>query len=114
MALVPYVIEQSSRGERSYDIFSRLLNDRIIVLSDEVNDATASLVVAQLLYLEGQDPEKDISLYINSPGGSVTAGFAIYDTMQYIKCDVSTICMGMAASMGAFLLSSGAKGKRFA
>lgn len=114
MALVPYVIEQSSRGERSYDIFSRLLNDRIIVLSDEVNDATASLVVAQLLYLEGQYPEKDISLYINSPGGSVTAGFAIYDTMQYIKCDVSTICMGMAASMGAFLLSSGAKGKRFA
>ena len=114
MALVPYVIEQSSRGERSYDIFSRLLNDRIIVLSDEVNDATASLVVAQLLYLEAQDPEKDISLYINSPGGSVTAGFAIYDTMQYIKCDVSTICMGMAASMGAFLLSSGAKGKRFA
>ena len=114
MALVPYVIEQSSRGERSYDIFSRLLNDRIIVLSDEVNDATARLVVAQLLYLEGQDPEKDISLYINSPGGSVTAGFAIYDTMQYIKCDVSTICMGMAASMGAFLLSSGAKGKRFA
>lgn len=114
MALVPYVIEQSSRGERSYDIFSRLLNDRIIVLSDEVNDATASLVVAQLLYLEGQDPEKDISLYINSPGGSVTAGFAIYDTMQYIKCDVSTICMGMAASMGAFLLSSGVKGKRFA
>lgn len=114
MALVPYVIEQSSRGERSYDIFSRLLNDRIIVLSDEVNDATASLVVAQLLYLEGQDSEKDISLYINSPGGSVTAGFAIYDTMQYIKCDVSTICMGMAASMGAFLLSSGAKGKRFA
>ena len=114
MALVTYVIEQSSRGERSYDIFSRLLNDRIIVLSDEVNDATASLVVAQLLYLEGQDPEKDISLYINSPGGSVTAGFAIYDTMQYIKCDVSTICMGMAASMGAFLLSSGAKGKRFA
>lgn len=114
MALVPYVIEQSSRGERSYDIFSRLLNDRIIVLSDEVNDATASLVVAQLLYLEGQDSEKDISLYINSPGGSVTAGFAIYDTMKYIKCDVSTICMGMAASMGAFLLSSGAKGKRFA
>lgn len=114
MALVPYVIEQPSRGERSYDIFSRLLNDRIIVLSDEVNDTTASLVVAQLLYLEGQDPEKDISLYINSPGGSVTAGFAIYDTMQYIKCDVSTICMGMAASMGAFLLSSGAKGKRFA
>ena len=114
MALVPYVIEQTNRGERSYDIFSRLLNDRIIVLSDEVNDATASLVVAQLLYLEGQDNEKDISLYINSPGGSVTAGFAIYDTMQYIKCDVSTICMGMAASMGAFLLSSGAKGKRFA
>ena len=114
MALVPYVIEQTNRGERSYDIFSRLLNDRIIVLSDEVNDATASLVVAQLLYLEWQDNEKDISLYINSPGGSVTAGFAIYDTMQYIKCDVSTICMGMAASMGAFLLSSGAKGKRFA
>ena len=112
MALVPYVIEQSSRGERSYDIFSRLLNDRIIVLSDEVNDATASLVVAQLLYLEGQDPEKDISLYINSPGGSVTAGFAIYDTMQYIKCDVSTICVGMAASMGAFLLAGGTKGKR--
>ena len=111
---IPYVIEKTSGGERSYDIFSRLLNDRIIVLSDEVNDATASLVVAQLLYLEGQDPEKDISLYINSPGGSVTAGFAIYDTMQYIKCDVSTICMGMAASMGAFLLSSGAKGKRFA
>ncbi|MBR0542214.1 MAG: ATP-dependent Clp endopeptidase proteolytic subunit ClpP [Clostridia bacterium] len=114
MALVPYVIEQTGRGERSYDIFSRLLNDRIIVLSDEVNDATASLVVAQLLYLEGQDPEKDISLYINSPGGSVTAGLAIYDTMQYIKCDVSTICMGMAASMGAFLLSAGAKGKRYA
>ncbi len=114
MALVPYVVEQTSRGERSYDIFSRLLNDRIIVLSDEVNDATASLVVAQLLYLEGQDPEKDISLYINSPGGSVTAGLAIYDTMQYIKCDVSTICMGMAASMGAFLLSSGTKGKRYA
>lgn len=114
MALVPYVVEQTGRGERSYDIFSRLLNDRIIVLSDEVNDATASLVVAQLLYLEGQDSEKDISLYINSPGGSVTAGLAIYDTMQYIKCDVSTICMGMAASMGAFLLSSGAKGKRFA
>ncbi len=114
MALVPYVIEQTNRGERSYDIFSRLLNDRIIVLSDEVNDATASLIVAQLLYLEGQDPDKDISLYINSPGGSVTAGMAIYDTMQYIKCDVSTICMGMAASMGAFLLSSGAKGKRFA
>ena len=114
MALVPYVVEQTNRGERSYDIFSRLLNDRIIVLSDEVNDATASFVVAQLLYLEGQDPEKDISLYINSPGGSVTAGMAIYDTMQYIKCDVSTICMGMAASMGAFLLSSGAKGKRYA
>ena len=114
MALVPYVVEQTSRGERSYDIFSRLLNDRIIVLSDEVNDATASLVVTQLLYLEAQDPEKDISLYINSPGGSVTAGFAIYDTMQYIKCDVSTICMGMAASMGAFLLSAGAKGKRYA
>ncbi len=114
MALVPYVVEQTSRGERQYDIFSRLLNDRIIVLSDEVNDATASLVVAQLLFLEGQDPEKDISLYINSPGGSVTSGMAIYDTMQYIKCDVSTICMGMAASMGAFLLSSGAKGKRYA
>ena len=114
MALVPYVIEQTNRGERSYDIFSRLLSDRIVVLSDEVNDATASLVVAQMLFLEGQDPDKDISLYINSPGGSVTAGFAIYDTMQYIKCDVSTICMGMAASMGAFLLSSGAKGKRIA
>mgnify|MGYP003302209140 CR=1 FL=1 len=114
MALVPYVIEQTNRGERSYDIFSRLLNDRIIVLSDEVNDATASIVIAQLLYLEGQDAEKDISLYINSPGGSVTAGMAIYDTMQYIKCDVSTICIGMAASMGAFLLSSGAKGKRYA
>ncbi len=114
MALVPYVVEQTGRGERSYDIFSRLLNDRIIVLSDEVNDTTASLVVAQLLFLEGQDPEKDISLYINSPGGSVTAGFAIYDTMQYIKCDVSTICMGMAASMGAFLLSAGTKGKRYA
>ena len=114
MALVPYVIEQTNRGERSYDIFSRLLSDRIIVLSDEVNDATASLVVAQMLCLEGHDPDKDISLYINSPGGSVTAGFAIYDTMQYIKCDVSTICMGMAASMGAFLLSSGAKGKRIA
>ena len=114
MALVPYVVEQTNHGERSYDIYSRLLNDRIIVLSDEVNDATASLVVAQLLYLESQDSEKDISLYINSPGGSVTAGFAIYDTMQYIKCDVSTICMGMAASMGAFLLSSGAKGKRYA
>ena len=114
MALVPVVVEQTSRGERSYDIFSRLLNDRIIMLSDEVNDATASLVVAQLLYLEGQDPDKDISLYINSPGGSITAGMAIYDTMNYIKCDVSTICIGMAASMGAFLLSSGAKGKRYA
>ena len=112
MSLVPYVIEQTSRGERSYDIFSRLLNDRIIMLSEEVNDTTASIVVAQLLHLEGQDPEKDISLYINSPGGSVTAGMAIYDTMQYIKCDVSTICIGLAASMGAFLLSSGAKGKR--
>lgn len=114
MSLVPMVIEQTGRGERSYDIFSRLLNDRIIVLSDEVNDATASLVVAQLLYLEGQDPEKDINLYINSPGGSITSGMAIYDTMQYVKCDVSTICVGMAASMGAFLLASGAKGKRFA
>ncbi len=114
MSLVPYVIEQTNRGERSYDIFSRLLNDRIVVLSEEVNDTSASLVVAQLLYLEGQDAEKDISLYINSPGGSVSAGLAIYDTMQYIKCDVSTICMGLAASMGAFLLSSGAKGKRFA
>ena len=114
MALVPTVIEQTNRGERAYDIYSRLLNDRIIVLSDEVNDVTASLVVAQLLFLEGQDADKDISLYINSPGGSVSAGMAIYDTMQYIKCDVSTICMGMAASMGAFLLSSGAKGKRFA
>ncbi len=114
MSFVPYVVEQTSRGERSYDIFSRLLNDRIIVLSDEVNDQTASLVVAQLLYLESQDPDKDISLYINSPGGSVTAGMAIYDTMQYIKCDVSTICMGMAASMGAFLLAAGAKGKRYA
>ena len=113
-SLVPYVVEQTSRGERSYDIFSRLLNDRIIVLSDEVNDVTASLVIAQLLYLEGQDAEKDINLYINSPGGSVTAGLAIYDTMQYIKPDVSTICMGMAASMGAFLLASGTKGKRFA
>lgn len=113
-SLVPYVVEQTSRGERSYDIFSRLLNDRIIMLSDQVNDATASLVVAQLLYLEGQDNEKDISLYINSPGGSITAGMAIYDTMQYIKCDVSTICVGMAASMGAFLLSCGAKGKRIA
>ncbi len=114
MSLVPYVVEQTSRGERSYDIFSRLLNDRIIMLSEDVNDTTASLIVAQLLYLESQDPEKDISLYINSPGGSVTAGMAIYDTMQYIKCDVSTICIGLAASMGAFLLSSGAKGKRFA
>jgi len=114
MALVPMVVEQTSRGERSYDIYSRLLNDRIIMLCDEVNDATASLVVAQLLYLEGQDPEKDIQLYINSPGGSVTAGMAIYDTMQYIKCDVSTICMGMAASMGAFLLAAGTKGKRMA
>ena len=114
MALVPYVVEQTSRGERSYDIYSRLVNDRIIMLSDEINDTTASLVVAQLLYLEGQDPEKDIDIYINSPGGSVTAGMAIYDTIQYIKCDVSTICMGMAASMGAFLLSSGTKGKRFA
>lgn len=113
-SLVPYVVEQTARGERSYDIFSRLLNDRIIMLSDEVNDASASVVVAQLLYLEGQDPDKDISLYINSPGGSITSGMAIYDTMQYIKCDVSTICMGMAASMGAFLLSVGAKGKRFA
>lgn len=112
MALVPYVVEQTSRGERSYDIYSRLLNDRIIMLTDEVNDASASVVVAQLLYLEGQDPSKDISLYINSPGGSVTAGMSIFDTMQYIKCDVSTICMGMAASMGAFLLAAGAKGKR--
>ncbi len=112
-ALVPTVIEQTNRGERAYDIFSRLLNDRIIVLSDEVNDATASLVVAQMLFLEGQDAEKDIMFYINSPGGSVTAGMAIYDTMQYIKCDVSTICMGLAASMGAFLLSSGTKGKRY-
>lgn len=114
MSLVPYVVEQTNRGERSYDIFSRLLNDRIIMLSDEVNDTTASLVVAQLLYLEGQDPDKEISLYINSPGGSITAGMAIYDTMQYIKCDVSTICIGMAASMGAFLLSAGTKGKRLA
>ena len=114
MSLVPYVVEQTNRGERSYDIFSRLLNDRIIMLSEDVNDTTASLIVAQLLYLEAQDPDKDISLYINSPGGSVTAGMAIYDTMQYIKCDVSTICIGMAASMGAFLLSSGTKGKRFA
>ena len=114
MALVPMVVEQTSRGERSYDIYSRLLNDRIIFLADEVNDVTASLVVAQLLYLEAQDPDKDIYLYINSPGGSISAGMAIYDTMNYIKCDVSTICIGMAASMGAFLLSSGAKGKRFA
>ena len=114
MSLVPYVVEQTSRGERSYDIFSRLLNDRIIMLNDEVNNTTASLVVAQLLYLEGQDPDKDISLYINSPGGVITAGMAIYDTMQYIKCDVSTICLGMAASMGAFLLAAGTKGKRFA
>ncbi|MBQ6396712.1 MAG: ATP-dependent Clp endopeptidase proteolytic subunit ClpP [Oscillospiraceae bacterium] len=114
MSLVPYVVEQTSRGERSYDIFSRLLNDRIVMLSEEVNDTTASLIVAQLLYLEAQDPDKDIQFYINSPGGSVTAGLAIYDTMQYIKPDVSTICVGMAASMGAFLLSSGAKGKRIA
>ena len=114
MSLVPYVVEQTSRGERSYDIFSRLLNDRIILLNEEVNSASAGVVVAQLLYLEGQDPEKDISLYINSPGGVITDGMAIYDTMQYIKCDVSTICMGMAASMGAFLLAAGAKGKRFA
>ena len=114
MSLVPYVVEQTSRGERSYDIFSRLLNARIIFLGEEVNDTTASLVVAQLLYLESQDPDKDIQFYINSPGGSVTAGMAIYDTMQYVKCDVSTICVGMAASMGAFLLSSGAKGKRLA
>ena len=114
MSLVPYVVEQTNRGERSYDIFSRLLNDRIIFLGEEVNATTASLVVAQLLYLESQDPDKDIQLYINSPGGSVTAGMAIYDTMNYIKCDVSTVCMGMAASMGAFLLSGGAKGKRFA
>ena len=114
MSLVPMVVEQTNRGERSYDIFSRLLNDRIVMLCEEVNDTSASLVVAQLLYLEGQDPDKDISLYINSPGGSVTAGLAIYDTMQYIKCYVSTICIGMAASMGAFLLSSGAKGKRLA
>ena len=114
MSLVPYVVEQTSRGERSYDIFSRLLNDRIVFLSEEVNDTTASLVVAQLLYLEAQDPDKDIQFYINSPGGSVTAGMAIYDTMQYIKCDVATICVGLAASMGAFLLSAGAKGKRMA
>ena len=114
MSLVPYVIEQTNRGERSYDIFSRLLNDRIVMLNEEVNDVSAGLIVAQLLYLEGQDTAKDISLYINSPGGSVTAGMAIYDTMQYVKCDVSTICIGMAASMGAFLLAAGAKGKRFA
>ena len=114
MSLVPYVVEQTSRGERSYDIFSRLLNDRIIFLGEEVNATTASLVVAQLLYLEAQDPDKDIQLYINSPGGSVTDGMAIYDTMQYIKCDVSTICVGMAASMGAFLLAAGTKGKRIA
>ncbi len=114
MALVPMVVQQTNRGERSYDIYSRLLNDRIVFLADEVNDATASLVVAQLLFLEAEDPDKDVSLYINSPGGSVTAGMAIYDTMNFIKCDVSTICVGMAASMGAFLLSSGAKGKRFA
>ena len=114
MSLVPYVVEQTNRGERSYDIFSRLLNDRIIMLSEEVNDTTASLVVAQLLYLEAQDPDKEIQFYINSPGGSVTDGMAIYDTMQYVKCDVSTICIGMAASMGAFLLSSGTKGKRLA
>ena len=114
MALIPYVVEQTSRGERSYDIFSRLLNDRIIFLSEEVNDTTASLIVAQLLYLEAQDPDKDIQFYINSPGGSVTAGMAIYDTMKYIKCDVATICVGMAASMGAFLLSAGTKGKRMA
>ena len=114
MSFIPYVVEQTSRGERSYDIFSRLLNDRIILLSEEVNDTTASLIVAQMLYLESQDPDKDIQFYINSPGGSVTAGMAIYDTMQYVKCDVSTICIGMAASMGAFLLSAGAKGKRYA
>ena len=114
MSLVPYVVEQTSRGERSYDIFSRLLNDRIVMLSEEVNDTTASLIVAQMLYLEAQDPDKDIQFYINSPGGSVTAGMAIYDTMNYVKCDVSTICIGMAASMGAFLLSAGAKGKRMA
>ena len=114
MALIPYVVEQTNRGERSYDIYSRLLNDRIVMLNEEVNSASASVVVAQLLYLESQDPTKDISLYINSPGGSVTDGFAIYDTMKYIKCDVSTICMGMAASMGAFLLAAGTKGKRIA
>ncbi len=114
MSFIPYVVEQTSRGERSYDIFSRLLNDRIIMLSDEVNDTTASLITAQLLYLEGQDPDKDIHLYINSPGGSISAGMMIYDTLQYIKCDVSTICVGLAASMGSFLLAAGAKGKRFA
>ncbi|ANU52549.1 ATP-dependent Clp endopeptidase proteolytic subunit ClpP [Acutalibacter muris] len=114
MSLVPYVVEQTNRGERSYDIFSRLLNDRIILLNEEVNNASAGVIVAQLLYLEGQDPDKDIALYINSPGGVITDGMAIYDTMQYIKCDVSTICIGMAASMGAFLLAAGAKGKRFA
>ena len=114
MSLVPYVVEQTSRGERSYDIFSRLLNDRIVILNEEVNSTTAGLIVAQLLYLEGQDAAKDISFYINSPGGSVTDGFAIYDTMQYIKCDISTICMGLAASMGAFLLAAGTKGKRYA
>lgn len=114
MALVPYVIEQTNKGERSYDIYSRLLKDRIIMLTDEVNDTTASLVVSQMLFLEAEDPDKDIFLYINSPGGSVTAGMAIYDTMQYIKCDVNTVCMGMAASMGAFLLAGGAKGKRMA
>ena len=114
MALVPYIVEQTSRGERSYDIYSRLLEDRIIFLSGEIDDAVANTVVAQLIYLEAKDPQKDISLYINSPGGSVSAGLAIYDTMNYIKCDVSTICIGLAASMGAFLLSSGAKGKRFA
>ncbi|MEA4894792.1 MAG: ATP-dependent Clp endopeptidase proteolytic subunit ClpP [Oscillospiraceae bacterium] len=113
MSLVPYVIEQTSRGERSYDIFSRLLNDRIVMLSEEVNDTTASLIVAQLLFLEAQDPDKDIQFYINSPGGSITSGMAIYGTMQYIKCDVSTICIGLGASMGAFLLASGTKGKRF-
>ena len=114
MTMIPYVIEQTGRGERSYDIFSRLLNDRIIMLNDQVDNASASVIIAQMLYLEGQDPDKDISFYINSPGGSVSAGMAIYDTMQYIKCDVSTICMGMAASMGAFLLAAGAKGKRYA
>lgn len=114
MALVPMVVEQTNRGERSYDIYSRLLNDRIIILSDEVNDVTASLIVAQLLYLESQDPDRDINLYINSPGGSITAGLAIYDTMNFVKCDVSTTCIGMAASMGAFLLAGGTKGKRYA